>query len=121
MTILTNTLYVGVRQASISRFQSVQNAAAHLQTSTQSASPLYWPPSIDFLYILGFIYIFLNGLAHTFLSDLLEPYLPSRSLGSSDQLLLAVRKSRAFAVVAPKLWTKLPLHVRQLCRCSNHA
>ena len=56
----------------------------------------------------------------TYLSDLLEPCVPSRSLRSSDQLLLAVPKSRmklrgdrAFTVAAPKLWNKLPLHVRQ--------
>lgn len=61
----------------------------------------------------------LNGLAPSYLSDLLHQYTPQRSLRSSDQSLLAVpmsrlkhRGDRAFAVVAPKLWNKLPLHIR---------
>lgn len=54
-----------------------------------------------------------------YFSDLLQPHVPWRSLRSIDQLLLGVQKSRlkhrgdrAFAVVAPKLWNSLPLHVR---------
>lgn len=60
-----------------------------------------------------------NNLAPIYLSNLLEPYVPPRSLRSSDQLLLAVPKSRlklrgnrVFSVAAPKLWNELPLHVR---------
>ena len=54
-----------------------------------------------------------------YLSDLLVKYTPIRSLKSSDLLLLAVpdnkhkcRRDRAFAVVAPKLWNSLPLHIQ---------
>ena len=124
-----NAVYVGVNQASISRLQLVQNAAARLLTGTRKQehiSPvlasLHWLPvryRIDFKVLL-FAFKCLNNLAPTYLSDLLEPYVPSKTLWSSDQLLLAVPKTRlklrgnrAFAVAAPKLWNELPLHVRQ--------
>ena len=124
-----NALYLGASQASISRLQLVQNAAARLLTGTRRQehitpvlASLHWLPvrfRVDFK-ILLFAFKCLNGLAPTYLSDLLEPYVPSRTLRSSDQLLLAVPKARlklrgnrAFAVAAPKLWNDLPLHVRQ--------
>lgn len=51
---------------------------------------------------------------------LLQVYTPTCSLGSADQLLLSVPKTkrklrgdRAFAVVAPELWNNLPLHIKQ--------
>lgn len=123
-----NALYAGVSQASLSRLQLVQNAAARLLTGSrrrEHISPilasLHWLPvsfRIDFK-ILLFAYKSLNGLAPTYLSDLLQPHVPLRSLRSADQLLLVVPRSRlkhrgdrAFAVVAPKLWNELPLHVR---------
>lgn len=52
-------------------------------------------------------------------------YEPSLSLRSSDKLLLVVLKTslklrgdQTFAVAAPKLWNKLPLHLRH-CLCLN--
>ncbi len=121
-----NALYVGVSQASLSRLQLVQNAAARQLTGThkqEHISPvlvsLHWLPvrfRIDFK-ILLFAYKSLNGLPPTFLSDLLQPHVSARSLRSADQLLLVPRSrsthrgDRAFAVIAPKLWNELPLHV----------
>ena len=62
----------------------------------------------------------LNNLAPSYISDLLTPYIPSRSLRSSSQSLLVVPRSiqksygdRAFAVAAPRLWNALPIHMRQ--------
>ncbi len=61
----------------------------------------------------------LNGLAPPYLADLLKRHTPTRSLRSSDQLLLTVPRSRlklrgnrAFSVVAPRLWNSLSLYVR---------
>lgn len=124
-----NSLYVGVSASSIARLQMVQNAAARLLTGTRKfehISPilasLHWLPihfRIDFKTIL-FVFKSLNGLAPPYLSELLHPYSPARSLRSADQLLLSVPKTkrklrgdRAFAVAAPKLWNALPLHIRQ--------
>lgn len=123
-----NAIYAGVSQASLSRLQLVQNAAARLLKGVRKRdhiSPilasLHWLPvrfRIDFK-ILVFAYKSLNGLAPTYLSDLIQQHVPSRSLRSTDCMLLAVprvrlkhRGDRAFSVAAPKLWNNLPLSVR---------
>lgn len=63
-----------------------------------------------------FTYKSLHGLAPTYLCDLLQPYIPSRSLRSADQLIFYVRRSRlkhrGNRVFAPKLWNAFPFHVR---------
>uniref|UniRef100_A0A669ET81 Reverse transcriptase domain-containing protein n=1 Tax=Oreochromis niloticus TaxID=8128 RepID=A0A669ET81_ORENI len=121
-----NGLYIGIDQASLSHLQMVQNAAAHLLTGTRKREhiTLFLPPYTGFHFrihfkILLLAFKVLNGLAPSHLSDLLHRYAPQRSLRSSDQSLLAVpmsrlkhRGDRAFTVVAPKLWNKLPLHIR---------
>ena len=130
-----NGLYMGVSGSSIARLQLVQNAAARLLTGTKKyehISPLlaslHWLPvhfRIHFK-ILLFAFKALNGLAPPYLSELLHPYTPSRSLRSADQLLLTVPKARlklrgerAFSVAAPKLWNGLPLHIRQVSSLSD--
>ncbi|XP_042352033.1 uncharacterized protein LOC121950173, partial [Plectropomus leopardus] len=130
-----NALYLGVSGSSIARLQLVQNAAACLLTGTRKfdhISPilasLHWLPihfRIHFK-ILLFVFKSLNGLAPPYLSELLHPYTPSRSLRSADQLLLRVPKTRlklrgdrAFSVAAPKLWNELPLHIRQASSLSD--
>lgn len=104
------------------------NAAARLLTGTrkyESITPilfkLHWLPvkfRIDFK-ILLFVYKALNNLAPQYLTDLLCPYTPSRTLRSSDHCLLIVPRSRlkkrgdrAFAAAGPKLWNSLPLYIR---------
>lgn len=123
-----NSLYVGVGQAQISRLQLIQNAAARLLTGTRKRdhiSPvlasLHWLPvpyRIHFKLLLT-VYKCLNGLAPPYLTELIHPYVPHRSLRSADQQLLFVPRSslvlradRAFSVAAPKLWNSLPLHIR---------
>ena len=124
-----NALYAGVDQALISRLQLVQNAAARLITGTRKRehitpvlASLHWLPvryRIQFK-ILLLAYKCQNGLAPSYLSDLIHPYVPARDLRSADQNLLDVpavrrkpRGERAFSVAAPKLWKTLPLSVRQ--------
>jgi hypothetical protein len=65
----------------------------------------------------------MNGLAPAYLSDLLMPYVPARSLRSSNMNLLKEHDSRtvtygqrAFACCAPKLWNSLPNDLRS---CSS--
>ena len=59
----------------------------------------------------------LNGLAPSYISNLLAPYQPVRVLRSSDKHLLAVPRTssalgdRAFSVAAPTLWNALPLDI----------
>ncbi len=106
----------------------VQNAAARLLTGTRKRditpilASLHWLPirfRID-IKILILVFKALNGLAPTYFSDLIQPYAPSRGLGSADHSLLVVPRvrlkssgDRAFAVVGPRLWNNLPLHVRK--------
>jgi len=65
----------------------------------------------------------LNGLAPTYLSGLIQLHVPSRSLRSSDHMLMVVprvrlkhRGDRAFAVAAPKLWPQLCLLLKLLLK-----
>ena len=106
-----NALYMGVSGSSIARLQLVQNAAARLLTRTRKyehISPilasLHWLP-VDFIIhfkTLLFAFKALHGLAPPYLSELLHPYTPSRSLRSADELpepraRLKTRGERAFA------------------------
>ena len=60
----------------------------------------------------------LNGLAPSYLSQLLTPYVPTQTLRSSDKLLLKTPKTfslygdRTFSSGAPRLWNSLPMDIR---------
>ena len=123
-----NSLYYGISQASNSRLQLVQNAAARLLEGkrkfdhiTPILKSLHWLPvkyRIEFKIVL-FVYKTLNNLAPQYLTDLLTPYTPSRNLRSSDPGRLTVPKvklkkrgDRTFAAAGPKLWNSLPPSIR---------
>ena len=124
-----NALYTCLNQKSISRLQLVQNAAARLLTNTKKRdhitpvmATLHWLPvvfRIDFK-ILLLAFKAQNGLGPQYITDLLPPYVPPRSLRSSEEALLQIPKTRlatkgdqAFAVYAPRLWNALPLEIRK--------
>ena len=84
---------------------------------------LHWlPVKYRFDYKIGLIvFKCLHDLAPSYLSDLLKPYVPTRSLRSANRDLLQVPKSRlctfrdkAFTSFAPKLWNNLPSELRQI-------
>ncbi len=84
---------------------------------------LHWlPVSLHINYkILIFTYKTLHNLGPTYLSDLLLPHVPAHSLISSSEGLLVTPKSclvtmgsRAFSVVAPRLWNALPQYIHQV-------
>lgn len=123
-----NALCSGHSKSLMAQLQLVQNAAACLLTGTRKfahISPilqsLHWLPvhfRTDFK-ILLFVFNCVHGLAPQYLSDLLVPYSPSRTLLSADQALLVVPKSKrksrgdcAFAVAPLRFWNELPLHIR---------
>ena len=67
-----------------------------------------------------------KSLAHqlpSYKTNMLQPYVPPRSLRSFSENLLAVHRtisrvgSRAFSASAPNLWNSLPLH---LCHATSH-
>ena len=130
-----NSLYVGLDKSSIQRLQLVQNAAARLLTKTKKRDHitptlrlLHWLPVCHRIVfkILLLTFKSLNGLAPSYLSELLVMHDPVRELRSTSQLLLdkpqtrlVTRGDRAFAVAAPNLWNNLPLYIRSAPSLAN--
>lgn len=123
-----NSLLFGISASSLHKLQLVQNSAARLLTSTKSSehiSPvlvnLHWlPVSQRITYkILLLTYKALHNLAPPYLTELLQPYHPSRTLRSASDRQLVIPKiklkhfgERAFSWAAPKLWNSLPPSIR---------
>ncbi len=110
----------------MNRLQTVQNAAARLLTGTRKYEhitpvllSLHWLPvhfKVEFQ-IVFLVFKVLNGLAPSYLSDLLRLRSPGRCLRSSNQKLLSVPRSRsdwAFSIAGPKLWNSLPVSIRTI-------
>lgn len=128
LLIYCNALYIGLDQTFLHRLQMVQNAAARLLTGTKKyehitpvLKTLHWLPVSHRIHFKILILVFksLNGLAPSYLSELLTKHNPSRKMRSTSQLLLDVPRSklktrgdRAFSVAGPRLWNALPLHIR---------
>ena len=123
-----NSLFTCLSQKTLKRLQTVQNSAARLLTRstkydhiTPVLASLHWLPvcfRIDFK-ILLITFKALHDLAPAYISELLVPYVPSRSLRSSSSRLLFLPVSRlitkgdrAFSIRAPKLWNDLPEEIR---------
>uniref|UniRef100_A0A4W5LB64 Reverse transcriptase domain-containing protein n=1 Tax=Hucho hucho TaxID=62062 RepID=A0A4W5LB64_9TELE len=123
-----NALLLGLPKKLIARLQYVQNSAARVLTSTRRSAhitpllhDLHWLPVASRIHFKVLLLTFkaLNGLAPQYLSDLLYPYRPARSLRSAELGLLTVPRfrlstvgGRAFGVNAPQLWNSLPLTLR---------
>ena len=123
-----NGLLYGIPDYLVDCLQRVQNTAARLVTSTPRSDHitpvlhnLHWLPvshRIRFK-ILLLVFKALHGMAPLYITDLLNPYTPSRSLRSSNQHLLVVPSfnlktygGRAFNHIAPLLWNNLPPDLR---------
>ena len=126
-----NSVMYGVPSRYLSKLQLVQNSAARVVTCIkrqEHISPilysLHWLPisfRIQFK-ILLLTFKALHGLAPSYLSELIVPYVSSREgLRSSNKNLLKIPKSKlvscgdkSFTVAAPKLWNSLPLELRSM-------
>ena len=123
-----NSLLYNVPKNVIKKLQSVQNAAARLITRSRKCDhitpillDLHWLPvseRIKFKILLLTLKA-LHQQSPTYFHDLITRYLPSRSLRSSSTLSLnpvnfnlKTYRSRAFSVLAPELWNKLPDDIR---------
>jgi hypothetical protein len=123
-----NALLVGLPGKLLKKLQKVQNLAARIVTKTKRTDhitpilkKLHWLPvcqRIEYK-ILMLTYKALNGLAPDYIKDMLVPYVPTRTLRSEGQMLLVEPSTktsygdRRFSKMAPKLWNRLSLKIRQ--------
>ena len=123
-----NSLLCGLPTILIKRLQRVQNAAAGMIAKAgrrDHNSPilykLHWL-LVEFRIkykILLLTYRALHGLAQPYITELLVPYTPTRTLRSSTEQLFVVQKyrlenfdARSFETAAPALWNSLGSQIR---------
>ena len=123
-----NSLLCGRPTILIKRLQRVQNAAVRVIAKAgrrDHISPilfkLHWLP-VEFRIkykILLITYRALHCLAPNYITELLVPYTPPRTLRSSTEQLLVVQKyrlknfgARSFETAAPALWNSLESQIR---------
>ena len=122
-----NALLCGTLAANIHKLQCAQNSLSrvvlphHLGSSSSRLSHLHWLPvlrRIQFKIAL-ITYKTLSTDQPPYLSSLLHPYRPSRSLRSANRNLLLIPphttnfSRRAFSFTAPTLWNQLPTCIRE--------
>ena len=129
-----NALLYGIPMYMLNKLQRLQNNAARLVTLSPKmchVNPLlvdlHWLPVIERINYKVLLTVFkaLNGLGPSYISELLVPYKPARSLRSSGKGLLFIPKARlkcfgdkCFSTYAPKLWNSLPLALRNAASVS---
>ena len=125
-----DSLLAGVPDNKLNKLQRIQNHAARLvlrksrnASATALLRTLHWLPvkaRIQYkIACLCFQCIYQNSMP-PYISDLLHPYCPSRTLRSLDSSLLTVPRfsletfgKRSFSVFGPTVWNSLPLSLRE--------
>ncbi len=123
----SNAVLYGLPKSTLRDLQLLMNSAARLIvkcSADTSMKPvlkrLHWLPiehRIQFK-ILCLTYKGLHNQAPQYISDMLHPYIPSRTLRSSEEDNLVIPRTnlqygaRAFGSAAPKLWNKLPHSIK---------
>ena len=125
-----NSILTGITHDLMKKLKVAQNNAARVvlrRKKRDHASPLltklHWlPVEKRIIYKIATLsHRCLNGLAPSYLSELLTPYTPSRQLRSSSgttRLIVPRTKyrvfgERRFACFAPKIWNSLPKSIRE--------
>ena len=127
-----NSLLFDLPDASIMRLQRVQNSHARVvfksikrqAHSIDLLKSLHWLPIPERIKYKIAVLTFkvLQYGQPSYLADLISFYKPTRTLRSSDSLLLAVPDirtamgRRSFSYAAPTVWNALPFYLRS---CSN--
>ena len=122
-----NSVLYNTSLTNIQTLQRVQNAASRVvllapyqTSSTELLSTLHWLPiqhRITYK-IACLTHTLLNYKQPSYLSELLIPYQPTRTLRSSEQYLLSIPRThlrlsdQSFSVAAPTIWNSLPLNIR---------
>ena len=122
-----NGLLYGLPKTLLRKLQKIQNIAARIITRSKPSDhikpilqKLHWLPvdkRIEYK-ILVTAYKGLHGQAPKYISDLLVPYTPKRTLRSKEKCMLTEKRinskygARAFSVAAPKLWNSLPCDLK---------
>jgi hypothetical protein len=125
-----NALLAGLPAQLIERLQKVQNCAARIVKKaerrchvTPLLMELHWlPVKFRICYKVNILtFKAIHGQAPAYLSDLVQPYHPSRNLRSGSRNLLTVPTSklrtvgeRAFSSQAAFLWNNLPVQLRSI-------
>lgn len=122
-----NSLLIDLPTTSLQQLQKIQNGAARVicganryQPTTPLLIKLHWLPIKQRIVYktLVLVYTSLQGTAPTYLSDLIQPYAPSRELRSKFKNLLHQERwctqfgQRAFQNSGPRLWNNLPSYIR---------
>lgn len=122
-----NTILYGLPKASIRPLQLVMNYAARVvvnaprDTSSKALlQHLHWLPveqRVQFK-VLCLTFKGQHKKCPSYITEMLQPYIPTRTLRSGDQNLLMVPRTnllygkRAFSVAAPTLWNAMPETIR---------
>ena len=123
-----NCLLAGVSDKLLTWLQFAQDWAARVvlqipRSIRVALDELHWLPIKERIKFKLAVTVFkaINGLAPDYLSDLVAPYQPTRSLRSSDTNLLAIPKSnlvligdRPFRVAGPLVWNAMPNSLRDI-------
>ena len=123
-----NSLLVGLQDEKILKLQRAQNNAARLilgksklHSSIDLLRELHWlPVKARIIYKIALMcYHFFNSSCPSYLSEILNPYTPSRALRSQDSRLLEIPRcnlkrfgERSFSHSGPSIWNSLPLSLR---------
>ena len=126
-----NSLLTGLPACALKPLQMIQNAAARLvfnQPKFSHVTPLlrclHWLPVIARTEYKTLMLAFkaTKGMAPPYLTNLIAPYKPSRTLRSADAGRLKVpslktpgqrsTRPKLFSLLAPKLWNALPFATR---------
>jgi len=129
------SLLYSMSQANIDRLQRVQNVLARVVAQAPSMissadirRDLHWLPiNHRISYKLSLLtWKAVYTAEPSYLSELISPYVPARTLRSSNTHLLSIPtgvtshfSSLSFSFFAPSTWNSLPQHIRSIDRLST--